>query len=180
MPQPGLEALPARQRAEITRRALSIEQQFEASDARDARTAAIAIAISTRWRWSARACLPGFPNGTSRGRARARLAACRRNDGTFHPRLATEVGMSTARHSARRAPAIDDRRTVSPGFEHVREAFAANFARGDAYEDVGASLTVYRARAQGRRSVGRVPRQARERGLGRATRSSTSGRRQRA
>lgn len=30
MPQPGLEALPARQRAEITRRALGIEQQFEA------------------------------------------------------------------------------------------------------------------------------------------------------
>jgi AcrR family transcriptional regulator len=30
MPQPGLEALPARQRSDITRRALAIEQQFEA------------------------------------------------------------------------------------------------------------------------------------------------------
>jgi len=34
--------------------------------------------------------------------------------------------------------------TVAPGFEHVRDAFASNFSRGDAYEDVGASLAVYR------------------------------------
>lgn len=34
--------------------------------------------------------------------------------------------------------------SVSPGFERVRAAFAENFARGDAYEDVGAALTVYR------------------------------------
>ncbi len=34
---------------------------------------------------------------------------------------------------------------VAPGFEHVRDAFASNFARGDAYEDVGASLCVFRA-----------------------------------
>jgi CubicO group peptidase (beta-lactamase class C family) len=34
--------------------------------------------------------------------------------------------------------------TVAPGFAHVRDAFASNFSRGDAYEDVGASLAVYR------------------------------------
>ena len=34
---------------------------------------------------------------------------------------------------------------VAPGFEKVRDTFAANFARGDAYQDVGASLCVYRA-----------------------------------
>lgn len=52
----------------------------------------------------------------------------------------------TALSSRRSEPAsvrIDG--SVAPGFEHVREAFAANFTRGDAYEDVGASLSVYRA-----------------------------------
>lgn len=34
---------------------------------------------------------------------------------------------------------------VAPGFEKVRDTFAANFARGDFYQDVGASLCVYRA-----------------------------------
>ena len=34
---------------------------------------------------------------------------------------------------------------AAPGFEKVRDAFAANFARGDAYQDVGAGLCVYRA-----------------------------------
>jgi CubicO group peptidase (beta-lactamase class C family) len=35
--------------------------------------------------------------------------------------------------------------TVAPGFEKARDAFAANFARGDAYQDLGASLSVHRA-----------------------------------
>jgi CubicO group peptidase (beta-lactamase class C family) len=34
---------------------------------------------------------------------------------------------------------------VEKGFERVREAFAANFRRGDDYEEVGAALAVYRA-----------------------------------
>jgi CubicO group peptidase (beta-lactamase class C family) len=34
---------------------------------------------------------------------------------------------------------------VERGFERVREAFAANFSRGDDYEEVGAALAVYRA-----------------------------------
>lgn len=34
---------------------------------------------------------------------------------------------------------------VEKGFERVREAFAANFSRGDDYEEVGAALAVYRA-----------------------------------
>jgi CubicO group peptidase (beta-lactamase class C family) len=34
---------------------------------------------------------------------------------------------------------------VDKGFERVREAFAANFRRGDDYEEVGAALAVYRA-----------------------------------
>ncbi len=34
---------------------------------------------------------------------------------------------------------------VAPGFEHVRDAFAANFSRGDAYEEIGASLHVLHA-----------------------------------
>jgi CubicO group peptidase (beta-lactamase class C family) len=34
---------------------------------------------------------------------------------------------------------------VDKGFERVREAFAANFTRGDDYEEVGAALAVYRA-----------------------------------
>lgn len=34
---------------------------------------------------------------------------------------------------------------VEKGFERVREAFAANFTRGDDYEEVGAALAVYRA-----------------------------------
>lgn len=34
---------------------------------------------------------------------------------------------------------------VDKGFERVREAFAANFSRGDDYEEVGAALAVYRA-----------------------------------
>jgi CubicO group peptidase (beta-lactamase class C family) len=42
------------------------------------------------------------------------------------------------------APALSIEGTVAPGFEHVRDAFASNFSRGDAYEDVGASLAVYR------------------------------------
>ncbi len=33
---------------------------------------------------------------------------------------------------------------VLPGFEKVRDAFAANFGRGDAYQEAGASLCVYR------------------------------------
>ncbi|HZP12647.1 MAG TPA: serine hydrolase domain-containing protein [Nevskiaceae bacterium] len=33
---------------------------------------------------------------------------------------------------------------VAPGFERVRDAFAANFARDDAYQELGASLAVYR------------------------------------
>jgi CubicO group peptidase (beta-lactamase class C family) len=33
---------------------------------------------------------------------------------------------------------------VAPGFERVREAFAANFSRGDDYEEVGAALAVVR------------------------------------
>jgi CubicO group peptidase (beta-lactamase class C family) len=44
-----------------------------------------------------------------------------------------------------RTPALRIEGTAAPDFEHVREAFAANFSRGDAYEDVGASLCVYRA-----------------------------------
>jgi CubicO group peptidase (beta-lactamase class C family) len=35
--------------------------------------------------------------------------------------------------------------TVASGFARVRDAFAANFTRGDDYEEVGAALTVYRA-----------------------------------
>jgi CubicO group peptidase (beta-lactamase class C family) len=42
------------------------------------------------------------------------------------------------------APALSIEGTVAPGFEHVRDAFTSNFSRGDAYEDVGASLAVYR------------------------------------
>lgn len=34
---------------------------------------------------------------------------------------------------------------VEKGFERVREAFAANFTRGDDYEELGAALAVYRA-----------------------------------
>jgi CubicO group peptidase (beta-lactamase class C family) len=34
--------------------------------------------------------------------------------------------------------------SVAPGFERVREAFAANFTRDDAYREVGAALAVYR------------------------------------
>jgi len=34
---------------------------------------------------------------------------------------------------------------VEPGFERVRDAFAANFERADAYREVGAALAVYRA-----------------------------------
>ncbi|HEY3798125.1 MAG TPA: serine hydrolase domain-containing protein [Caulobacteraceae bacterium] len=33
---------------------------------------------------------------------------------------------------------------AAPGFERVRDAFAANFERDDAYRDVGASLAIYR------------------------------------
>jgi CubicO group peptidase (beta-lactamase class C family) len=33
---------------------------------------------------------------------------------------------------------------VAAGFERVRDTFAANFTRGDDYEEVGAALTVYR------------------------------------
>ena len=40
-------------------------------------------------------------------------------------------------------PAIQGR--AEKGFERVREAFAANFTRGDDYEEVGAALAVYRA-----------------------------------
>lgn len=34
---------------------------------------------------------------------------------------------------------------VAPGFERVRDAFAANFERGDDYRECGAALAVYRA-----------------------------------
>jgi CubicO group peptidase (beta-lactamase class C family) len=34
--------------------------------------------------------------------------------------------------------------TVAPGFERVRDAFAANFTRGDDYQEIGAALAVYR------------------------------------
>jgi CubicO group peptidase (beta-lactamase class C family) len=34
---------------------------------------------------------------------------------------------------------------VAKGFERVREAFAANFTRGDDYQEVGSALAVYRA-----------------------------------
>jgi CubicO group peptidase (beta-lactamase class C family) len=44
---------------------------------------------------------------------------------------------------ARGVPAIQGR--VERGFEKVRDAFAANFLRGDDYEEVGAALAVYRA-----------------------------------
>jgi CubicO group peptidase (beta-lactamase class C family) len=40
--------------------------------------------------------------------------------------------------------------SVAPGFERVRDAFAANFARNDAYQELGASLCAYRG---GRRVV---------------------------
>lgn len=43
------------------------------------------------------------------------------------------------------APPVKIEGTVVAGFEHVREAFAANFARGDAYEEIGASLSVFHA-----------------------------------
>lgn len=33
--------------------------------------------------------------------------------------------------------------TVAPGFEKVRDAYKANFSRGDLYEDLGSSLCVY-------------------------------------
>ncbi|HEY3951562.1 serine hydrolase domain-containing protein [Phenylobacterium sp.] len=36
---------------------------------------------------------------------------------------------------------------VAPGFERVRDEFAANFGRDDAYREVGASLAVYRGEA---------------------------------
>ncbi|HUP92779.1 MAG TPA: serine hydrolase domain-containing protein [Solimonas sp.] len=36
---------------------------------------------------------------------------------------------------------------VAPGFERVRETFAAGFARDDAYQELGAALSVYRAGA---------------------------------
>jgi CubicO group peptidase (beta-lactamase class C family) len=42
-----------------------------------------------------------------------------------------------------RAAAIHGR--VAPGFEPVREAFAANFSRADDYREVGAALAVYHA-----------------------------------
>jgi CubicO group peptidase (beta-lactamase class C family) len=35
--------------------------------------------------------------------------------------------------------------TVAPGFERVREAFAENFGRDDAYQELGAALAVYRS-----------------------------------
>lgn len=41
------------------------------------------------------------------------------------------------------SPAIHGR--VEPGFERVREAFAAGFARQDEYREAGAALAVYRA-----------------------------------
>ena len=47
----------------------------------------------------------------------------------------------------RAATPLDVQGTVAPGFERVREAFAANFRRGDDYEEVGAALAVYRAGA---------------------------------
>jgi CubicO group peptidase (beta-lactamase class C family) len=41
-------------------------------------------------------------------------------------------------------PAFAIHGSVAPGFERVRDAFAANFTRGDDYEEVGAALAVYR------------------------------------
>jgi len=43
------------------------------------------------------------------------------------------------------APPLAIQGRVDKGFERVREAFAANFSRGDDYEEVGAALAVYRA-----------------------------------
>ena len=43
------------------------------------------------------------------------------------------------------SPAMNVQGQVAKGFERVREAFAANFTRGDEYEEVGAALAVYRA-----------------------------------
>jgi CubicO group peptidase (beta-lactamase class C family) len=42
-------------------------------------------------------------------------------------------------------PAVAIQGRVEKGFERVREAFAANFSRGDDYEELGAALAVYRA-----------------------------------
>ena len=52
--------------------------------------------------------------------------------------------MSSSTQRKTRAPIVAIEGTAAPGFERVRDAFAANFARGDLYEDVGASLCVYR------------------------------------
>jgi CubicO group peptidase (beta-lactamase class C family) len=43
------------------------------------------------------------------------------------------------------APAVAIEGAVAAGFEGVREAFASNFTRGDAYEEVGAALCVFQA-----------------------------------
>lgn len=47
--------------------------------------------------------------------------------------------MNTA--TRQKATVVEGR--VAPGFEGVRETFAANFTRGDDYEEVGAALAVY-------------------------------------
>ena len=43
------------------------------------------------------------------------------------------------------APGVEIHGAVARGFERVREVFAANFTRGDDYEEVGAALGVYLA-----------------------------------
>src|SRR5690349_20120466 len=53
------------------------------------------------------------------------------------------VGAARGRDPAGTTPPIHG--TVAKGFERVRDAFAANFTRGDDYEEVGAALAVYRA-----------------------------------
>src|SRR6185295_12250587 len=53
--------------------------------------------------------------------------------------------MAGLKRRSAEAPSVQIQGDVAQGFEHVRDAFAANFSRGDAYEDVGASLAVFRA-----------------------------------
>jgi len=45
-------------------------------------------------------------------------------------------------------PSVEIHGRVARGFERVRDAFAANFTRGDDYEEVGSALSVYRAGQQ--------------------------------
>jgi CubicO group peptidase (beta-lactamase class C family) len=48
-------------------------------------------------------------------------------------------------HEKLDAPALRIGGEVAPGFERVRDAFSANFDRSDDYQEVGASLCVYRS-----------------------------------